>query len=154
VKKTMVLGLFVLVLFFAVHSVRADFYVIPVGGAGTAINSLPYTITSPGFYYHKKNFMVEGTGITVNADDITIDLMGFCITGPGDSSESYGVSIKPGKANIEIRNGTVRGFGRQGISASNTGTPSTIVKGVRVLNIRSYQCRKRHSGSQRRRHGH
>lgn len=57
----------------------AEFYVIPVGGprVGTEIKSLPYTITTPGFYYLTKNLTATGTGITVNAGDVTIDLMGF-----------------------------------------------------------------------------
>jgi hypothetical protein len=56
-----------------------DFYVVVVpGGVGTKITSLPYTITAPGFYYLTGNLTCpSGVGITINSDDVTIDLMGF-----------------------------------------------------------------------------
>jgi hypothetical protein len=66
-----------------------DFYVIAGGGAvGTKITSVPYIITQPGFYYLGGNLSYNATGnaITVNANDVTIDLMGCtlsCTTGSG-----------------------------------------------------------------------
>jgi hypothetical protein len=45
---------------------------------GTPISSLPYTINAPGSYYVTRNLSaVSGNGITINADDVTLDLMGF-----------------------------------------------------------------------------
>jgi parallel beta-helix repeat protein len=97
----------------------ADFYVIPVpAGVGTRIPSLPYTITAPGFYYLDRDLnitasFVPNSAITVNADNVTIDLMGFSLacSGGGDTS---GIGI-PGRKNVEVRNGTVRGFPASGI---------------------------------------
>lgn len=97
----------------------ADFYVIGGGrGVGTRISSIPYTITAPGFYYLTQDLSMTASfgpnnAITVNADDVTLDLMGFRLycTGSGDT---IGISIQ-GRKNVEVRNGTVRGFPAGGI---------------------------------------
>ncbi len=85
-----------------------DFYVVVVpGGVGTKITSLPYTITAPGFYYLTGNLTCpSGNGITVNADDVTLDLMGFCLSG---NDSSIGIYMNQRK-NVEIRNGSLRGW--------------------------------------------
>lgn len=89
-----------------------DFYVIASGGAavGTRISSLPYTISNPGFYYLSGNLTYNGSGnaITVSADNVTIDLMGFSLTNSGTSAAN-GIYMN-GRTNVEIRNGTVSGF--------------------------------------------
>jgi parallel beta-helix repeat protein len=112
---------------------RADFYVIGVpAGVGTRINSLPYTITQPGFYYLASNLTGPPGqhGITVSADNVTIDLMGFSITGPGTTGPERGISMT-GKTNVEIRNGTIRNFHYGILEAGATG------KNHRVLHIRA-----------------
>jgi hypothetical protein len=84
-----------------------DMYVVIAGGGGvgTKISSLPYTISARGFYYVTGNLTcASGNGITVNASDVTIDLMGFCLSGNSESSGIYLFSAK----NVEIRNGTLR----------------------------------------------
>jgi hypothetical protein len=88
-----------------------DFYVIAGGGGvGTKITSLPYTITQSGFYYLVGALTYNGStsAITVNCDDVTIDLMGFKLAYTG-SNQVYGIAIW-GKKNVEVRNGTIRGF--------------------------------------------
>ena len=90
-----------------------DFYVIAAGptAVGTKITSLPYTINSPGFYYLTGNLSYSGSsnGITVSSDDVTLDLMGFSLSGPGSSTSSYAIYMNNRK-NVEIRNGTVSGW--------------------------------------------
>lgn len=110
----------------------ADFYVIAGGGRiGTCITSLPYTISSPGFYYIKGNLESTETGITVNADNVTLDLMGFTITGPGkDSGTGHGIYISA-EYNVEIRNGTVRDFGLNGVYEYSA------VNSHRIMSVRS-----------------
>jgi parallel beta-helix repeat protein len=84
-------------------------YVVAVGGVGTKINSVPYTISSPGFYYLGGNLTYSGTGyaITVNTSQVTLDLMGFSLTGLGTTSER-GISVNGN--NVEVRNGSVIKF--------------------------------------------
>ncbi|MCX5890100.1 MAG: hypothetical protein NTY36_11680 [Deltaproteobacteria bacterium] len=94
---------------FTVTPAAADFYVIAGGGRlGTAITTLPFLITSPGLYYLPRNLTHSSTGvyaIPVAADDVTIDLMGFCLTGPGKGSGggNSGIVVAAGHTNVEIR---------------------------------------------------
>jgi hypothetical protein len=104
-----------------------ELYVVVAGGVGKKITSLPYTISEPGFYYVTKNLtLASGHGITVNADDVTIDLMGFSLTG---NSSYIGIKMSQRK-NVAIRNGTLRGW-YYGIYESNYGT-SHQVSNVRI----------------------
>jgi hypothetical protein len=86
-----------------------DFYVVAVGGGvGVKITSLPKTIIAPGFYYLSDNLTCsEGNGITVSVSvsDVTIDLMGFRLSG---NSSSDGISGTVN--NVEVRNGTLSGW--------------------------------------------
>jgi parallel beta-helix repeat protein len=72
-----------------------------------------------------------GNGIIVNADNVTIDLMGFTMTGITGYPQKFGIGIKVA-ANTEIRNGTISLF-NNGISADPGKLGSTVVN-VRVNN--------------------
>jgi hypothetical protein len=84
-----------------------DFYVVAMGGGvGTKITSLPKNITAPGFYYVAGNLTCpSGHGITVNSGDVTIDLMGFRLSGNNTSD-----GIAGSTNNVEVRNGTLSGW--------------------------------------------
>ncbi|MFZ5452564.1 MAG: right-handed parallel beta-helix repeat-containing protein [Thermodesulfobacteriota bacterium] len=129
------LGLMALVLAVVLGSTtaQADFYVVAGGGPplGTKITGVPYTISAPGFYYFGKNLTYGGSGnaITVNVDDVTLDLMGFSLISPG--SGQYGIYMN-GRANVEIRNGTLRGF-YIGVHESSVNTGNKH----RIINIRA-----------------
>ena len=113
---------------------HADFYVIAGSrGVGTKISSLPYTISSPGYYYIAKNLScTTGTGIKITANNVTVDLMGFTIDGSGGPAGSDGINMN-GTANVEIRNGTVRDFSRLGITNELNGG-----HGHRIINVRLF----------------
>src|SRR5215469_10506728 len=53
--------------------------------ARTPISSLPFTIGSSGSYYLAASLTGSGgnDGITVNADDVTVDLNGFALISGG-----------------------------------------------------------------------
>ncbi|MDH3792946.1 MAG: right-handed parallel beta-helix repeat-containing protein, partial [Rhodospirillales bacterium] len=81
------------------------------------ISALPFTISAPGSYYLTGDLTLVATnttGITVNADNVTIDLMGFSMIGPGGAGSGAGISMS-GRTNVEVRNGTVRDFRNSGI---------------------------------------
>ena len=101
------------------------FYVVAMGGVGTKITRIPYIITNPGFYYLGGNFdCPSGNGITVNTSDVTIDLMGFRLSG---NSDSHGISGST--SNVEVKNGTLSGWNH---AIDLWGTQ------CRIINLRAY----------------
>ena len=133
-KVFCMLSALLLLFAFSATVASAEFYVIAGSrGVGTEIKSLPYTISAPGFYYIRKNLTcVAGAhGITINTDNVTLDLMGFRIRGSGGTGIHDGIYMN-GRSTVEIRNGTVRYFERCGIhEISSTGA------GHRIINIRA-----------------
>lgn len=82
----------------------------------TPIESLPATINQPGSYYLTRNLNgVAGNGITIVANNVTLDLMGFAlIGGPGTID---GVNVPTSVTNVTIRNGSVTRWGGMGVDA-------------------------------------
>lgn len=108
-------------LVFQVQSVLADFNVVPViPNVGVKINALPKTISEPGFYYLGRDLQTDSDGIIIDADNVTLDLMGHTITGAGKASgnNKSGISIA-GYSNVEVRNGTITEFASRGVSATS-----------------------------------
>ncbi len=143
-RNLSLLALAVLMLVRAAPVAAQDgFYVIAGGRAGTQINSLPYTINAnaPGLYCLARNLTytsTTGDAITVNASNVTLDLMGFCLTGPGKSSgTNNGIKISIGCANVEVRNGSIQTFGQYGVNtdyaAGQTADDARII-GLRIQN--------------------
>jgi len=96
---------------------------------GTPISSAPYTISESGYYYLAANVQVSSSlfhGITIWADNVTLDLKGFALIGEGTAGK-HGVIVEGSYKNIKICNGTVRNCGGNGIEA-NTATNSQLEK--------------------------
>ncbi|MBI5635036.1 MAG: right-handed parallel beta-helix repeat-containing protein [Nitrospirae bacterium] len=98
------------------------------------INTLPYTASAPGTYClkaHKTTSMTSGNAITINSDDVVIDLNGFTIDGTsgGPATQAFGISGTSGtsRKNFIVRNGTVKGF-LVGVSIINGG--DHLVEGI------------------------
>lgn len=84
------------------------------------ISSLPFVISQPGSYYLTTNLAgVAGQpGITINGPRVTLDLMGFELRGaPGSLS---GILMNPATS-PHIRNGSITGWGQDGINGTNGG---------------------------------
>ncbi len=96
----------------------------------------PKTISSSGSYYFTEDVSTSGVAITVNANDVTIDLAGFVLSGPGGAVNSYGIYIN-GRSNVEIRNGTVRDFRYGTIEVSASGREHRVID-VRALSNGRY----------------
>lgn len=106
----------------------------------TAISSVPYTITSSGSYYLAKDLLstvADQNAITVEANDVTIDLMGFSLTGCG-SGAGCGIFMNACE-NVDIRNGTVVSFGGYGIFEAKFWTEESPTSGLghRVIGVRA-----------------
>lgn len=91
------------------------------------IDHVPFAISTPGSYFLTQN--VSGpantfeNGITISANDVTLDLNGFSVDGTaadGSQASGFGVVVSLSPAhNIVIRNGVVRDW-NYGIVADNT----------------------------------
>ena len=107
------------------------------------ISTLPFNINASGSYYLTGNLSLNSgaNGITINANDVSIDLMGFTLAGAvGQTGSSVGIAAADTLRNVTVRNGFVTGWGRglsvsatntrlEGITARNNGANGGIVCG-------------------------
>jgi len=92
-----------------------------------------FRIDSPGSYYligNLKGFSGKH-GIEIASDNVTIDLMGFHVSGVTGSIDGIKTTVF-GLQNITILNGTVEGWGGNGIDIGLVASENSIVDGVRA----------------------
>jgi parallel beta-helix repeat protein len=84
--------------------------------AGDASNL--FVISAPGSYYLSGNItgVVGKNGISINADDVTVDLNGFALIGVSGLVD--GIVVPAAHRNLRIRNGSVQSWGT-GINCTN-----------------------------------
>jgi hypothetical protein len=134
------------VLFFAALLAFAPFALAVDGvvliNQSTSVNGLPgcphsgfpIAICKSGSYRLAGNLNVSNvntSGINITADEVTLDLNGFALTGPVTckkftsplqcSGKGTGIGIFTNNDNITVSHGTVRGFGLIGISLGGFG---------------------------------
>jgi len=93
-------------------------------------SDLPLTISSSGSYYLAEtiNFATENTtGINITVGNVTIDLNGYSLIGPGTGTSGHGITASGSK--ITVINGSVSGWKGNGISLAGTSN--------KVMNITS-----------------
>lgn len=83
---------------------------------GDATNT--FIIRQPGSYYLAGNITgASGKhGISVQADDVTLDLNGFVLKA-GGGGNFRGIDVPANRSNLAVRNGTIRGWTDGGIRA-------------------------------------
>jgi parallel beta-helix repeat protein len=99
----------------------------PIGAVpSTPIVSLPYAITAPGSYYLTSSLTgVSGSdGITISANDVTLDLSGFTLLGVAGSGNGIHVTsgvtnVSAGSSNLVVRNGVLDSWGSAGVNAGS-----------------------------------
>ena len=104
---------------------------IPIGQG-----DIPKAINQSGSYYLTENLFALGAGqdcITINADDVTLDLKGFLIANTEVYPFNRGIVIDDAAVNVTITNGTIRGCDLEGITSDST---FSFPKGVRIFRIR------------------
>jgi parallel beta-helix repeat protein len=106
----------------------------------TAISSVPFKITTAGSYVLSKDLSMtaaDQNAITVEANDVTLDLMGFSLSGPGKGA-GCGIFMRA-RENVEVRNGTVANFGGHGIFEAKYWTEESPTSGYghRVISVRA-----------------
>ena len=77
-----------------------------------AITNLPYTVSTSGSYYVSANLAGTG-GINVYADNVTVDLMGFTLSG-----NTGGDGVYTERSGVVVCNGIITRFG-VGVQLSN-----------------------------------
>ena len=81
----------------------------------TPISSIPFTIMVPGVYYLTTSLSNSSNGILIGTNDVTLDLMGFTLTGDGSGGLHTGIDIGNSatlqRQRVVVRNGTIRNFG-------------------------------------------
>jgi hypothetical protein len=83
----------------------------PARAACTAIDHANYTITSPGEYCLTKNVVATSNGVTINADNVTLDCGGYTIDGSAQALSTTGRGVMAINRNgITIQNCTIKGF--------------------------------------------
>lgn len=86
----------------------------------TPICTAGFTISQPGSYYLTTNLTASASGIEIYADGVTLDLMGFALSGsrtPGYYGVYLGGAAGAPIRNVIVRNGIIRNFD-SGILAS------------------------------------
>lgn len=86
----------------------------------TPISALPATITASGSYYVTTNLTgVAGStnGITILANDVTLDLSGFTLLGVVGSGS--GITVPNSVGNLVIRNGVLDSWTQRGVYAAS-----------------------------------
>lgn len=99
----------------------------------TVITNLPWTASAPGGYVVDRNLsLASGTGISVTASDVTIDLNGFVLTGD-PLGGGHGIHVATDADNVTIKNGVLRDWGADGLHAARTDN-------LRIDNLRVHGC--------------
>ncbi len=100
----------------------------------TPISSLPFTISTPGSYYVTANLAttLNQNGIIIAADNVTIDLNGFTLSGGGGSS-GEGIWAATARQNVTVRNGTVRNWPGSGINLYDSGSGLVALQNIHSI---------------------
>lgn len=96
----------------------------PALASATPISSLPYTIGASGTYCVTANLtgVANQHGITVNADNVVIDLGGHVLQGVADSLSG----VNAFAVNVTVKNGAVQGWGGHGVQVGKHGAVERV----------------------------
>ena len=105
---------------------------IPIAGGTSTV-----TISQPGSYVLTGNITVSsGSGININASDVTLDLNGFRVMTTANSGTV--IVINTGTNNVVVRNGLVAG-GNTGVACTNNAVGALIedvaISGTKITGI-------------------
>ena len=138
---------FPFLLFFYLTAGVASAETINCDGGGAAgsgagrITTVPFTITAPGVYCVTQKItsnLASGAAITINANNVLLDLNDFAIgnIGAGTTTTAVGIFAQD-RQNIHIRNGVLRGFwaGVALVNGTSVGLTSALSSGHTVESI-------------------
>lgn len=86
---------------------------------GVEITELPWVISAPGRYYLTQSLTAtdNADGIAVEADHVTIDLLGYELIG-AQSFTATGIEVALGRRFLRVTNGTIRNWNGSAIDAN------------------------------------
>ena len=87
-------------------------------GTPVTAEDIPLTITSSGMYYFTDNIVcgtADANAIDVQAENVTIDMRGFSLVGPGPSAGTSGHGIHSGSDNVRVLDGSILNFRQRGV---------------------------------------
>ena len=92
-----------------------------------------YIISQPGSYYLTTNLTgVNGKhGISVTANNVTLDLNGFAVQGVG--ANTIGITIPNAQTNVTVQNGSVSGWAYDGADALSSGANNILFEHLNVF---------------------
>ncbi len=98
------------------------------------ITNLPYTISQSGSYYLASNLTGQSfqAGITISADDVTIDLMGFTLI--GGTNADNGITVSGQRKNLTVKNGKLRKWNR-GVNVDGLDGA-----GILIEKVNAFEC--------------
>ncbi|MFI4912305.1 MAG: NosD domain-containing protein [Sedimentisphaeraceae bacterium JB056] len=101
-------------------------------------SDLPLTIKDPGSYYFAENIVFEGDGvgagnaaISIETDNVTIDLMGFSLDGNLNSKSTAG--IYSDRKCITVKNGQVKSFQFYCINIGGEASDNNTIEKVNAM---------------------
>src|SRR5688572_617629 len=100
------------------------------------IEKLPFKISASGSYYVGANLVIaSGSGISIEADNVTVDLGGFNMR--GDPTSLQAIVIATGRSDVSIKNGSITGsqLGIDGAGASRVHVQNVRVTGANGAGI-------------------
>jgi hypothetical protein len=114
---------------------------MPIPSVGTPISTLPATISSPGLYVLTADLHFAaptGAAITINADDVVLDLNEFTLSGKpaGPASKAVGI-LAVAHSELTIRNGEVTGF-YNGVDIQGNASRGCLIERLFVYDV-TYQ---------------
>lgn len=100
--------------------------ILTLAGNGTSA----YVISQPGSYYLSGPVPYQSkNAILVQADNVSVDLNGFTLTGaPGTANGFSGIFASGTRKNVSVRNGSTVGWGNAGVQLASVTTGE--VRGV------------------------
>jgi len=95
-----------------------------------------YRITQPGSYYLTGNIQGESgkSGIRISASGVTLDLNGFTVAGAAGTGDGI-IDHSGSDRGVAIRNGTVSGWGGNGISLGDDHQSADALPGTHIENV-------------------